>query len=222
MEDEFLDENLDFLDEEEEEEIPPVADPLEPWNRMMFSFNDDLYFGILKPLALGYRYVMPWEVRLIVRNLFFYIGTPIRLANCLLQGKFRAFGAEFGRFFINTTVGMVGIMDVAENFPDLNPDEEDFGQTLGHYGIGNGPYIVWPFLGPSTLRDSTGFLGDWLYTRYFYTLTRGQAIGLYAFRSVNETTFRIGDYETLKDAALDPYRALRDGYIQYRLLKVRK
>lgn len=224
MIDEFSDENLDFLEEEEEIEgqLSPVADPLEALNRVVFQFNNDLYFVVLKPLARVYRWGLPKEVRGVVKSLFFYIGSPVRLTNCLLQGKWRALGAEFGRFFLNTTVGLLGVWTPSQYFPHLNPDEEDFGQTLAHYRIGNGIYIVWPFLGPSTLRDSVGFLGDWFYTRYIYELPRSTAIGLYAFKAVNDTSFRLGDYETILEAAIDPYQALRDGYIQYRELKIQK
>jgi phospholipid-binding lipoprotein MlaA len=154
---------------------------------------------------------------------------PVRFANCLLQGKFKAADGEFGRFLVNSTIGLAGLFDPAGQFPELNPPEEDFGQTLGHYTVGNGWYLVWPFLGPSTVRDSVGAVGDWVLNPFSFmtlinvdagALTTTTNMGVFAVRTVNDTSFRIGDYETLKDAALDPYEAFRDAYIQNRTSKI--
>lgn len=224
LDSEFLDDDLDFLDEDEPGAFPPVKvwDPIEPWNRFVFQFNNDAYFLLIRPAARAYRTVMPGEVRYAVKNFFFNLGSVLRLTNCLLQGKFRKAGSEFGRFFINTTVGLGGLWTPAERYPSLNPDVEDLGQTLGHWGIGNGLYVVWPLLGPSTLRDSSGFVGDWVYNRYVYNLERAAAIGLYSVKLLNDASYRLGDYEAIVDAAMDPYNAVRDGYIQYRDVQVRK
>ena len=146
LDSDYLDEDLDFLDEEEEQlPTPLIWDPLEPWNRGVFKFNTDTYFILFKPMAEVYEFVTPSEIRLAIKNFFFNLGSPMRLLNCLLQGKFHQFGQEFGRFFINTTVGLGGVGNAAEHFPSLNPDEEDLGQTLGYWGLGHGFYIVWPF-----------------------------------------------------------------------------
>ena len=213
----------DFFDDEFEEEQIQIADPFSMWNRAMFHFNDKLYFWVLKPLARGYKAVTPDFFRTGVKNFFRNLTTPIRLVNCALQGKGEAFGIEFARFLMNTTVGVLGLGNPADNYPRLiRPDEEDLGQTLGKYGIGNGFYIVWPVIGPSTLRDTIGRAGDWFLNPVSYIDPQEASWGVWSFDQVNQTSFRIGDYEVLKKAAIDPYIALRDVYIQFRTKKVLK
>ncbi len=220
--DDFSDDELDLFDDEFEEDKVQVADPLAFWNRAMFHFNDKFYFWILKPVAKGYRAVIPSTVRIGVRNFFTNLTTPIRLVNCILQWKWQAANAESVRFLLNSTVGVLGFGNPAKKYPKLNPSEEDSGQTLGAYGIGNGFYIVWPFLGPSTLRDSVGLVGDFFLNPVFYVEPMEAAVGIKAYEIVNETSFKIGDYESLKKAAINPYDALRDVYIQHRKSKVKK
>jgi len=197
-----------------------VADPIEPWNRAMFLFNDKFYFWVMKPLAKGYRAVVPRPARSGVQNFFNNLTTPVRIVSCLLQGKGNAAGFEFSRFLINTTFGVFGFGNPSKKFPELNPPEEDLGQTLGSYGIGDGFYIIWPFLGPSTLRDSAGMLGDYFLNPVGYVKPPEASIGLTGYEALNKTSFRIGDYESLKDAALSPYEAFRDAYIQHRKKKI--
>lgn len=215
-----LDEDLGFLDEETEEEVVQVADPLAPWNRAMFHFNDKLYFWALKPLARGYRAVIPKPARSGVKNFFHNLTMPIRMVSCILQGKGRAASAELTRFLINSTVGVLGFGNPAKRWPELNPSEEDLGQTLATYGIGNGFYIVWPILGPSTLRDSVGMVGNWFLNPVSYVHPTEAHLEIRAVETVNKTSFRIGDYESLKEAAIDPYVAFRNAYIQHRKKKV--
>jgi phospholipid-binding lipoprotein MlaA len=209
-----------FFDDEVEEEAVQVADPLQPWNRAMFHFNDRLYFWALKPVARGYRAVVPTPVRSGVKNFFHNLTMPIRMVSAILQGKGRVASAELTRFLINSTVGVLGFGNPAKRWPELNPSEEDLGQTLGTYGIGNGFYIVWPILGPSTLRDSVGMVGDCFLKPVSYVDPIEAYLGIRAYEIVNETSFRIGDFESLKDAAIDPYVALRNAYIQNRKKKV--
>jgi phospholipid-binding lipoprotein MlaA len=216
----FIDDELDEFDDEFEEEKVKVSDPLEPWNRAMFHFNDKLYFWILKPIARGYRAVIPKPARVCVKNFFHNLTTPIRMVNCLLQGKVSAAGAELGRFIVNSTVGILGFGNPARDCPGLKPVDEDLGQTLGTYGIGNGPYIVWPILGPSTLRDSIGLTGDWFLNPVSYVEPTEVSLGIKGYEIVNDTSLRIGEYESIKKASLEPYVAIRDGYIQYRRKKV--
>jgi len=217
----FTDDELDLFDDEFEEDTVHVADPLALWNRAMFHFNDKFYFWVLKPVARGYRVVVPSPVRIGVKNFFTNITTPIRMVNCILQWKWQAANAEFARFLINSTVGVLGFGDPAKRFPKLNPSEEDLGQTLGAYGIGNGFYVVWPFLGPSTLRDSAGLAGDLFLNPIFYVEPIEAAVGIASYKTVNDTSLKIGDYESLKEAAINPYEALRDAYIQHRTSKVK-
>lgn len=216
----LTDEDLDFLYEEAEAGVVRVADPFEPLNRVMFHFNDKLYFWVLKPAARGYRYLIPSPVRAGVKNFFRNLTTPVRLTNCILQGKFRSAGVEVVRFLMNSTAGMLGFGNPAQMYPQLSMKEEDLGQTFGTYGIGNGFYIVWPFLGPSSIRDSVGMIGDRFLNPITYVQPTEASIEITAYEKVNDISFRIGDYEAFKEASLDPYSAIRDAYIQNRNKKV--
>ncbi len=215
--------DFDFLDEDEDEqEVLTIADPLRGWNEAVFVFNDKAYFWMLKPVARGYSQVMPEPARKGIKNFFHNLLMPVRFVNCILQGKGEAATGEFGRFMLNSTVGVLGFGDPAARYLQLNPDAEDLGQTFGRYGIGNGFYIVWPILGPSTLRDSLGDVGDWFLEPVNYV---DPVFARYSFKAgdqINATSLRIGEYEALKDAAIDPYTAFRNFYIQYRREKVRK
>lgn len=213
----------DFFEEEFEEDQVQIADPLAPWNRAMFHLNDKLYFWLLKPLARAYKAITPEIVRIGVKNFFRNLETPIRLASCILQGKGDAAGREFARFVMNTTLGVFGLGSPADDQPGLKPpDAEDLGQTLGVYGVGNGFYIVWPVIGPSTLRDSIGKAGDWFINPINYIEPREASWAVWGVDKVNQTSFRIGDYEALKKASLDPYIAVRNVYLQFRAKKVLK
>jgi len=202
--------------------LKTIADPLEPMNRAFFYFNDKLYFWLFKPIARGYGYIFPQSVRIGVRNFFDNLRFPIRFVNCLLQGKFEGAGRELTRFMVNTTVGIVGFIDVAEENMGLHEQNEDFGQTLGFYGLGPGFYIDWPIIGPSSLTDTVGIVGD-IYTQPLnYVIEFKYNVAIRAYDIVNSTSLTIGEYEDLKRAALDPYVAVRDAYYQYRLNKVKE
>ena len=121
---------------------------------------------------------------------------------------------------VNSTVGVLGFVNPAKRWPELSPSEEDLGQALAIYGIGDGFYIVWPVLGPSTLRDSVGMVGDWFLDPVSYVEPFEAYLGVWTLENVNDTSFRIGDYESLKEAAIDPYIALRNIYIQNRKKKI--
>ncbi len=216
------DEFLNEFESEFEEKAVTVADPLSFWNRAMFHFNDKLYFWFLKPVAKGYRVVIPGVIRTGVRNFFSNIFTPIRLTSCVLQGKVKAGGTELTRFVVNSTVGVLGFGDPARKYLNLDISDEDLGQTLGVYGIGNGFYLVWPFLGPSTLRDSVGMVGDRFLNPITYVKPVEASVAIWSYDKINETSMHIGDYESIKDAAIEPYEAFRDAYIQYRNNKVKK
>jgi phospholipid-binding lipoprotein MlaA len=209
-----------FEDEAEDRAPAQIADPIEPVNRAFFTFNDRLYFWVLKPAARGYRYVVPERGRKGVRNFFRNVATPIRFTNCLLQADFKGSGTELLRFGLNTTVGVLGVWDPARHWFDIQERKEDFGQTLGVYGIGHGIYICWPVLGPSSIRDTFGLAGDYALHPFTYITCfgcpYGTGTGLYAFGMLNDTSLTIGDYEKLKDAALDPYIAVRNAYNQHR------
>jgi phospholipid-binding lipoprotein MlaA len=207
---------FDELEEEFAQKELTIADPLEPVNRVMHGFNDVLYFWVVRPVTRTYADVVPKPARLGIRNFFHNVATPPRLVNCLLQGKGAAAGTEVRRFAINTTVGILGFGDPARDRWGLEPAEEDLGQTLAVYGLGDGFYLVWPFLGPSSLRDSVGRLGDQFLNPIRYVEPREVSIALSAASAVSDASLHIGEYETFKAAAVDPYVALRGAYLQYR------
>jgi phospholipid-binding lipoprotein MlaA len=204
----------------DEEEVVEIADPIYYWNKGMYHFNDKFYFWLLKPVARGYRWAVPELVRTGVSNFFYNLRFPIRFVSCVFQARGSAAVGELGRFVVNTTAGIAGFRNVAKAHPKLNPSEEDLGQTFGRWGIGSGFYIVWPFLGPSTLRDSVGLVGDQFLDPVTYVDPREAALAIIAYDVVNKTSFRIGDYEALKEAAIDPYISIRDAYVQHRKKKV--
>ena len=203
-----------------DEETVSIADPLQPWNRMWYHFNDKAYFWMFKPMAQGYRVVVPEGFRVCFSNFYTNATAPVRIFNNLFQLKFEYFFKEFARFLINTTVGFVGFRDCAKDCYGIKPHDEDFGQTLGHYGIGHGIYLVWPFLGPSSARDTIGKGADSVlsFTGILspVDLEVPVWVGLKTHEIVNEISLRIGAYEAIKEAAIDPYIAIRDGYAQRR------
>jgi phospholipid-binding lipoprotein MlaA len=200
-----------------------IADPLEPVNRVFFAFNNKFYFWVLKPVAKGYRYVIPEPFRIGIRNMFTNIAMPIRAINCLLQGKVRGFGRELLRFVVNSTAGFLGFADVARIGMHVEAQDEDFGQTLGFFGVGPGIFINWPILGPSSIRDSVGMAGDYFVYPVNYLVPKtGENIAVRGEDRVNRTSLSIGDYEALIKSALDPYVAVRNAYFQYRRAEIEK
>ena len=208
--------------EDEAEEIDSISDPLEPMNRAFFQFNDKLYFWVLKPVATGYKTVLPQLARVSIRNFFSNLVMPIRAVSCLLQGKFEGLGIELVRFVVNTSAGFLGFQDVAKLALDFPVQDEDLGQVFAFYGIGPGFYIDLPFLGPYSLRDAAGWGGGLFINPLNYVVDFWPNVGVRTYDIVNNTSLRIGDYEAMKEAALDPYVAMRDAYYQYRLNLIEK
>ena len=204
-----------------ESSLETVPDPLEPINRAFFEFNDKFYYWVMKPAATGYKTVVPEEVRVCVRNFFTNLAFPVRFVNNLLQGKFFGAFEETCGFLVNSTVGLGGLADVATAV-DLRRHDEDFGQTLAVYGAGPAFFINWPFFGPSTLRDTIGTAGDLFIDPLTYLGNYWYAPYSRGLNILNETSLRLGDYESLKKAALDPYVALRDAFYQNRLSKIKE
>lgn len=216
----------DFIDDEDftngDIETLSVYDPIEPFNRGMFWFNDKLYFYLFKPIARGYR-VVPEPARESVSNFFSNLGTPVRFANSLLQLKIGDAGSELGRLIINSTLGIGGLFDPAKAWFDLGRKEEDFGQTLGNYGVGSGFYIVWPLLGPSNTRDSVGMVGDFfLDPLHYIDMKPVERVGLTALDKETDLSLDKDTYEGIKQDALDPYLFVRNAYEQYRDGKIKK
>ena len=214
--DEYDDEYDDEDDEYADDDVELIADPMIGGNIQLYAFNDNMYFLVLKPVAQVWG-VVPQELRQGVVNMFYNIRFPVRFINCLLQGKGKKAYAETGQFVINTLWGFLGMGNVAAEFPSLQPSREDLGQTFAVWGFGHGDYIMLPFLGPSGGRDALGRLGDmfldpiWWIPVEFWT-----SVGIRAGEAVNETSVRIGEYEALKEAALDPYVMIRNAYVQNR------
>ncbi|MEO8104563.1 MAG: VacJ family lipoprotein [Betaproteobacteria bacterium] len=197
----------------------PKADPFEGLNRATFAFNDNVDAAVLKPVAQGYRAITPQFVRSGVSNAFMNVGEVAASANSLLQGKPAEAATSMGRFLVNSTLGILGLFDVATPM-GLDKHDEDFGQTLGKWGVGSGPYLVIPLMGPSTVRDATGrgadsYLG-WS-RQVDHIPTRNSTFGLEIIQ-VRESLLGAG--QTLEEASLDKYQFLRDAYLQRRLRAV--
>lgn len=205
------------------EEITLIPDPIEPVNRVFFFINDKLYFWALKPVAVYYKGAVPEALRVSVRNFFSNLRMPIRVFNCLLQGKFKSCGIDLTRFLVNSTMGVLGFGDAAKREFNLKKQDEDMGQTLGSCGLGPGTYIDWPVFGPSSLRDTVGSFADGFLSPLNYILHPIEYnVAVTGYELVNKSSLRLGEYESLKRAALDPYVSLRDAYHQYRQNKVRE
>ena len=199
-----------------------TSDPLRVYNRAMFHVNDKIYFWVLKPVARTYGKVTPEGARRCVSRFGRNLGFPVRFVNHCLQGKFRNAVTEFSRFSINSTVGILGVLDVAESAFDLRAEREDFGQTLGRYGVGAGWPIVLPVLGQSTVRDAVGTFADGWLSPLRYVEPTEAVIGVRVYEAVNYVSLHIGQYEAIKEEGLDPYTFMRDAYLQRRTALIRE
>ena len=202
-----------------------VFDPLRGYNRFMTKVNDKFYFWLLKPTASGYRKVVPQGVRKPINRFFDNLLFPLRFVNNVLQLKFKGAGVELARFGVNSTIGVIGFGDPAMNWFDLNAYPEDFGQTLGYYGVGGGFHLVLPILGPSNLRDAIGLVADFYldpvcYLGPCYAGYWEASWGIQSYKTINDTSLHIGEYESIKKDAIDLYTFLRDAYEQSRKKKI--
>ena len=192
-----------------------MIDPLSSYNKAMTSFNDFMYSNIINPIAKGYAYVVPKPARTAIDNFFDNLKFPIRFINNWLQFKFKAAGEETLRFVANTIIGFGGLTDGAKYY-NLQRHEEDFGQTLGYWGVGSGFHIVLPLLGPSNLRDIVGFGGDYFSDPVTYVRPELTSFGLKSYNRLNNISLDPDKYENLKKDAVDLYQFLRDAYEQHR------
>lgn len=206
-------------------ESAPAGDPWESYNRAMFKFNDSLYFNVVKPVTEGYKYIMPRRPRTWVNNFFNNMLFPVRFTGCMLQGKFFTAGAEVSKFIVNSIFGLGGLGNLVGEKSSTMPlytGMEDMGQTFGVWGIPNGPYFVIPLLGPSTIRDFAGYGIDtfllnpfwWFDIPWYYSIAAG------TYNQINRLSFHLGEYESLKEGAIDPYLAMRNAYLHYRQKQV--
>ncbi|MBN8544123.1 MAG: VacJ family lipoprotein [Alphaproteobacteria bacterium] len=191
-------------------------DPMESLNRGVFQFNEVVDNIVLKPVAHGYRFVTTPYIRDRVSGVAQNLGEPITVANALLQGDVDRSFIAFWRFMLNSTVGIGGMFDVAAT-AGLNYRSEDFGQTLGAWGAGSGPYVVLPILGPSNGRDVVGLVVDWFTDPFRYTLEDNTDAFFYASAKGIEKRERLLDpIDDIYESSLDPYVSLRSIYTQQR------
>jgi len=195
-------------------------DPLESMNRGIYKFNDTVDKAAIKPVAGAYKAVIPSPVRTGVNNFFTNLGTVITIVNDLLQLKFDKAFTDTGRFAINTTFGIAGLIDVA-SMDGIEKNNEDFGQTLGYWGWEDSTYLVLPFLGASTLRDAGGLVVDSAFIDPVYYVdhvpTRNSALAL---KFVDRRSQYLPASDLLDEAALDPYAFMRDAYMQRRTSQI--
>jgi len=217
-----VDGNDDEFDEEFSSCDQKVYDPLEGYNRWMTAFNDKVFLYLLDPVARGYSAILPQPARIGVSNVVNNLKFPLYFSNNLLQLKADGSARELARFMINSTIGLLGLIDVATQI-GIKPAREDFGQTLGYWGVGSGFHLVLPFLGPSNLRDTLSLGADWAASPLSYTGGNYQipnnaleATGIKALEMVNTTSLHPGEYQSLKKDALDWYTFLRNSYEEKR------
>ena len=192
-------------------------DPFESMNRAVFTFNENADEYVIKPVAEAYQFVLPDFVRTGVTNFFSNIGDVFVAVNNLLQGKPGNAANDIGRFLVNSTIGILGLFDVATE-AGLEKNKEDFGQTLGVWGVPSGPYVVLPLFGPSSVRDTAGLALD-IKTDFILNsnqLNHDQKVGSTVLRVVNQRANLLDASQLLEDAAFDKYSFLRDSYLQRR------
>ncbi len=189
-------------------------DPLEPMNRVIFEFNEVVDDNILEPVAETYKYITPDPVEMGVSNFFSNVGEVSTIANDVFQFKFKQAGYDFLRFSINTTIGVLGIFDVASSM-GLEKNKEDFGQTLGYWGIPQGPYLVLPFFGSSTFRDAPGLYADRQISPV-EQLHNKEELALDTLSIVNTRARLLRATKILDTAAKDKYIFIRESYLQKR------
>ena len=233
-----------FYDPFAKEDEPPGGeeyDPWEPLNTKVFEFNRQVDRWVLKPVAQGYNKVVPNPVQIGISNLFYNMRFPSRLINNLAQGKLSGAGTEVGRFLLNSTFGLGGLVDVAK-YMDITTPEEDTGQTLGYYGVTPGPYVVLPFLPPFTLRDLVGYVGDialnpinWmvfpiievngvpsLVAHHNRTTSSIAQIAGRVEEILNDRSLNLEKFQGVEEATLDLYTAVKNAYIQKRRNAIRE
>lgn len=201
-----------------------ISDPMMGFNKAVFQFNDAADQAVLRPIAMGYRYIVPQGGRNGVRNFLHNLRAPVNFTNNILQGDLEGAGTTLTRTVINTFVGLGGIFDVAagEGIPYR---EEDFGQTLGTWGVGHGSYVVIPLLGPSSVRDASGLLADSLMDPVNWYLhntdNEGWIVARFVVNGISRREALIEALDDLRRNSFDYYTAMRSAYVQNRAAAVR-
>ncbi len=195
-------------------------DPFEPFNEKIFWFNLQLDDYVLRPVATAYNRLLPDAAQRSIGRFFRNLGVVERFANNLFQFKLFGAGQEIGRFVLNSTLGGAGFFDVADLWFGLEESNEDFGQTLGTYGVGPGPYLVLPFFGPSTVRDTVGLAADSMLNPMNYLLSTTEVLairgGILVSSTVNYRSLNLELFEDVDRLAVDLYGAAQDAYLQRR------
>jgi phospholipid-binding lipoprotein MlaA len=204
--------------------VPPTAgnnpaDPYERLNRQVYAFNDHFDRSLAQPVARGYTKVVPRPVRDCVGNVFANVGEVGNFINAALQLRPGDAAADAGRFLVNTTAGLLGCFDVAKGM-GMERNRQDFGLTMGKWGLPPGPYLVLPFLGPSSLRDAVGEIPDYYTDPVRFVNPATDYYITYGVRFVDRRAQYLDASNLVDDAALDPYEFLRDGYLQRRRSRV--
>jgi len=197
---------------------PDEYDPWERWNEPVFEFNRRLDKYVLKPVAKGYNFVVPDEIQIMISNGFDNISFVPRLVNSLLQGKLKGAGRELSRFLINSTAGVGGLFDPAKDVFGILKSREDFGQTLGVWGVGSGPYVIVPLLEPLTVRDGVGKAVDSAMDPLAYFLPLiWDRLAMKVGDIVNERSLNLDLFQGFEESVIDMYSAVRHAYLQRRL-----
>jgi phospholipid-binding lipoprotein MlaA len=201
--------------------ITVIADPAEPVNRGTFWFNHQLYKFVLRPVSRAYDFVLPQPVRTSVYNVYDNLEFPVRFVNNLLQLNFKRSELETEKFLVNSVAGVGGFFRVSDHIPSLaNVPPADTGQTFAKWGIGHGPYIVVPFLGPRSARDIVGVVGDYALNPVTWVSLGGASaatsLAITCPNSMRSVNSRLKAYDAATQNAIDPYVAIRSGYVQYR------
>jgi len=198
--------------------VPPNAgsnpvDPYERFNRQVFAFNDRFDRVLVKPAAKGYSAVIPKPLRQCFANFFDNLFELTSMVNATLQGKPKTAASDTGRFLMNSTVGVFGCFDIATHV-GLERDKQYFALTMGHWGVGSGPYLVLPFLGPSSVRDAIGEVPDYFTDPISYITPLKEYYLAYSVRFVDKRAQLLDATSLVEEAALDPYQFVRDAYLQ--------
>ena len=204
---------------------PPVEeyDPWESFNETMFRFNYNVDKYVLKPLAKGYNFVMPDELQRMIDRGFNNVNFVPRFMNNVLQGKWSGAGRELARFLINSTVGIGGLWDMAKQEWGIEPSREDFGQTLGVWGVGPGPFLVLPFMAPMTVRDGIGFGVDTAMDPLSYFIPFiWERLVMKVVSLMNDRSLNLEAFEGVEETTVDLYTAVRNAYLQRRAQQIRQ
>jgi phospholipid-binding lipoprotein MlaA len=204
----------DEVDWEEGESL--VWDPFEPVNRGIFQLNETLDVWFMEPVATGWDFLMPIRVQLCIHNFFTHLTLPVRFANDVLQLKLVKAFDDTGRFVVNSVVGVGGLFDPASHLAGIPRHDEDFGQTLGRWGVPPGPYLVLPLLGPSNPRDGVGLAVDSLGAVQTFFFSFPILASAAAVNAVNDRSLTLEEVRAERESAFDFYAAVRTGYSQFR------